>query len=135
MLKKPIKYTDYNDEEQTEVFYFNVSKPELLKLLSEEGMIGKLGRLVEKNDIRGALQTFEDIILLAYGERSDDGKQFFKSEEMKQGFLQHAAYEALFTELTKSDKTMSDFMVDVMPKDFRDEINKKLAELDAKATT
>ena len=32
MLKKTIKYTDYNGEEQTEDFYFNLSKAELTEM-------------------------------------------------------------------------------------------------------
>ena len=41
MLKKTIKYTDYNGEEQTEDFYFNLSKAELteMELSTTGGMV------------------------------------------------------------------------------------------------
>ena len=43
MLKKTIKYVDYNGKERNEDFYFNLSKAELTELqLSTEGDLSEM---------------------------------------------------------------------------------------------
>ena len=46
MLKKRITYTDYNGEERTEDFYFNLSKAEIIEMAM--GVTGGLTELIKK---------------------------------------------------------------------------------------
>ena len=46
MLKKNIKYTDYNGVERSEDFFFNLSKAELMEM--EMGTTGGLAELIKK---------------------------------------------------------------------------------------
>ena len=81
MLKREIKYEDFNGENVSEVVYFNISKPELIELEVEfnEGYGKMLERIIETKDNRELIKRFKEIVLLAYGVKSDDGRRFMKS--------------------------------------------------------
>ena len=76
MLKRTITYEDFNGESASEIFYFNFTKTELLRLevSYDGGMFGFLQRIVESESQKELFAEFEKIILLAYGTKSDDGK-------------------------------------------------------------
>lgn len=124
MLKRDITYTDYNDEKVTDTFYFNITKSEVIEL--EVGHKGGLEEFIKKvirtEDHQGLIAEFKRIILLAYGERSDDGKRFIKTQELKNEFAQTAAFDALFMELATSDGAAADFIKGVLPSDMKAEI-------------
>ena len=117
MLKKTIKYVDYNGSERTEDFYFNYTKAELAEMqFSKEGGLGEwLDKIVKADDKVQIMKTFKEIILGAYGEKSDDGRRFVKSPEISKAFTQTEAYNQLFSELIEDDKKMSDFIHAVVP--------------------
>ena len=52
MYIKPITYTDFNDVERTENFYFNLTKAELLEmeLLSDGGMEATIEKIINEHD-------------------------------------------------------------------------------------
>lgn len=119
MLKKAIKYKDFEDVEREETFYFNISKPELVKLQVEkkEGFGEWISNIVKAENMQVLMEQFERIIMLAYGEKSEDGKHFIKSDELSQKFKSSAAYVALFEEMITSDTAAADFLTGVLPKD------------------
>lgn len=119
MLKKEIKYTDFNGNETSDVFYFNLSKPELIDLEVEqkEGFTAMIERIIETKDNRELINTFKKIVLLSYGEKSEDGKRFIKTEEARKEFEQTAAYQELFIELATTDDAAVAFLTGIMPKD------------------
>lgn len=124
MLKRNITYEDFNGDKVTEVFYFNLTKSEIIELDSvyEGGVASIFGRIVESNDKESMIKEFKKFILAAYGQKSDDGKRFIKSDQLRQEFTQTAAYDALFIELATSDKLASDFIVGVLPKEFANDL-------------
>ena len=71
MLKKLIKYTDYDGRERSENFYFYMSKAELMEM--ELGTVGGMQNLIQliidKQDIPKIMEAFKTIILKAYGEK------------------------------------------------------------------
>lgn len=119
MLKREIIYEDFNGNEVTEVFYFNLSKPELVEMevFAEGGMSAFLQRIIEERDNRELLTQFKEVILKAYGEKSDDGKKFVKSDELRKQFEQTAAYQALFMELMTVEDAASTFVNGILPRD------------------
>lgn len=135
MLKRKIKYTDFNDEEHEEVFYFNLSKTEVmdLELSPDGGYANMLQRIIEAQDTKAIIDTFKTLILSAYGERSEDGKRFRKSEEISHNFSEHAAYQALFMELGTNDVAAAEFILGVFPQDMVDESGVTPAQLTAQA--
>lgn len=121
MIKKTITYTDFNDEKQTDSFYFNLTKAELIEMeLSNGGKQGfakMLERIVASEDNAQIIAEFKKIIKNSYGVRSDDGKRFIKNEEVFNEFAQTAAYSELFIELSTNADIASEFINGVMPSD------------------
>lgn len=119
MLKKTITYTDYNDVERTETFYFNLSKAELaeMEMSITGGLAEMIEKIVEAQDSPALIKIFKDLILKAYGEKSPDGKRFIKSEELSTSFSQTEAYSILFMELATDADAASNFVEGIMPSD------------------
>lgn len=117
MLKKTVTYIDYNGNERTEDFYFNLSKAEVTEMeLSVNGGLSKmLENIVASNDAAQIIATFKDIVLKAYGEKSPDGKRFIKSKELSEAFSQTEAYSEIFMELALDDKAAADFVNGIIP--------------------
>lgn len=107
MVVKEITYLDYDGNEITEPFYFNLRKDEIVKM--EMGVAGgltkKIQQIISTRDTTKILPIFEDFILKSYGVRSDDGKRFIKSRELAEEFTQTNAYSQMFMEfITNPDK-------------------------------
>ena len=119
MLKRQITYTDFDDREVTEVFYFNISKPELIdmEVQHEGGYVASIQRIIDANDPKRLVEEFKALILQAYGEKSEDGKKFRKSDALREEFAHHAAYQELWMELATDEKAASEFVLGVLPSD------------------
>lgn len=123
MLRKKIKYVDFNDVEREEEYYFNISKAELMEM--EFGTTGGFSemvkRIVETQDQPTLMKIFKDFILKAYGEKSADGKRFMKKDEfgrpLSANFEQSDAYSVLYMELITDAQAASDFINGVVPAD------------------
>lgn len=118
MIKWPITYTDYNGEEHTEDFYFNLNKAEVMEMnLEANGAYGEyLQRIVDQRDAAKIGREFKRIILKSYGEKSDDGRRFIKRPELTEAFEQTEAYSELFMQLATDEAAASKFIEGVMPK-------------------
>lgn len=129
MLKRDITYEDYNGNPATDTFYFNISKPELIELEVEyeQGFTTMIQAIIESNDHKILIKTFKKIVLLAYGQKSVDGKRFIKSDQLREEFSQTAAYSELFIELATQDNKASTFLLGVLPKDMTGELEKTMA--------
>ena len=118
MLKRPITYTDFDGNELTEDFYFNLSTSDLLRLdeTDDGGLKESIERIIKADDKGAMMLELERIILSAYGERSEDGKRFKKSKELSDDFRTHAAYDVLFFEIITDENKMTEFITQVIPK-------------------
>ncbi len=118
MLKKTITYTDCNDVERTEDFYFNLSKAEVIEmeLTTTGGMTKVIDKIISTQDTPALFRIFKDLILKSYGEKSLDGKRFIKSEELSEAFSQTEAYSELLTELVSDADKASEFVNAIIPK-------------------
>lgn len=122
MIKWPITYVDYNGNTVTENFYFHLNKAELLKMQfnANGGYSQFIERVTNQRDLKALGDEFENIVLSAYGEKSDDGRTFRKNDTIRDNFKYSEAYSELFMELiTDSDKAVS-FIKGVLPKDLQD---------------
>ena len=117
MLKKTITYTDYNQVERTEDFYFNLTKAEVMEMeMSTSGGLDELiKKIVAAQDAPAIIKIFKDLILKAYGEKSPDGKRFIKSEEIATSFSQTEAYSQLFMELATNADEAAKFVNGIIP--------------------
>ena len=112
MLKKTITYTDYNGITRTEDFYFNLTKAEIMEmqLSTNGGLDVMIKKIIDSQDAPSIIKIFKELILKAYGEKSDDGKRFVKSKEISEGFAQTEAYSQLFMELATDTDAASKFI-------------------------
>lgn len=117
MLKKLIKYVDYNGTEREEEFCFNLNETELAEM--EVSVSGGVQQMIEKikqtQDGQKIIDTIKGFIMRAYGERSPDGRQFIKSEELSRTFIQTEAYNVLFLELMTVEGAASTFVNACVP--------------------
>lgn len=119
MIKKTITYEDFNGEQQTEDFYFHLSKSELIDIETgvEGGMGNLMANLVKMAEPGPIVKQFREIIVRSYGVRSPDGKKFDKTDELTRDFLASPAFDALFSEIIASEKAAEEFVYGIMPKD------------------
>lgn len=117
MLKKTITYMNFNDEEETEDFYFHLSQAELaeMELSHKGGLKAALERIIEKEDGKAIVEEFKNIILSSYGEKSLDGKRFMKTQELRDKFVSTEAYSVLFMELATDTDAAIEFINGVVP--------------------
>lgn len=117
MLKKTVTYTDFNGKQRTETFYFNLTKAEVAEMEAtvDGGFSTMLEKIVASNDPKRIVETFKDLVLRAYGEKSDDGRRFMKTPEIKQAFAETEAYSEIFMELAMDAKAAADFVNGIMP--------------------
>jgi hypothetical protein len=117
MLKRTIKYTDYNGEERTETFHFNLNKAEVteMEMRHPGGIDGWLESLVNEKDQNKIVDTFKELVLSSYGEKSPDGKYFVKSPELSAKFSQTEAYVELFMMLATDAVAAAEFFKAVIP--------------------
>lgn len=119
MFKKTIEYIDYNGEKRKEDFFFNLNKTELLEMqMSQDGGLHEyLMRIIEANDTPQIVEMFKKIILLAYGEKSADGRHFMKSDEIRKQFECTEAFSELFMELATDSNVAAEFINNLLPAD------------------
>lgn len=117
MLKKTITYTNYNEEEVTEDFYFNLSKAECLEweMTAQGSLTDQLTAIVNSKDKKKIIETFKDVIFKAYGEKTQDGKHFVKSHELSVAFSHTEAYSNLFMELATKTDAAIEFVNGIIP--------------------
>lgn len=134
MLKKTISYVDYNGTKRTEDFYFNLTKAEISEMELEipGGMSEMLKRITAAQDTPTLVKIFKDLILRSYGVKSDDGRRFIKSQQLKEEFSQTEAYSELFMELATNADAASTFINGIIPADVAKESEKRAKELEAK---
>ena len=118
MLKEAITYVDYDGNERTENFYFNLTKAECMEMeLSTTGGLEKLiNKIIEEKDTARLVEIFKKIILKAYGEKSADGRHFYKSDEISNSFASTEAYSELFMKLATDADAATRFINGVVPK-------------------
>lgn len=121
MIKKTITYTDYNDVERTENFYFNLSKAEVMEmeLSADGGMTAAIQKIIDAKDIPSIIRVFKDLVLKSYGVKSDDGRRFMKTKpdgsRYADDFKETEAYSQIFMELATDAEAASAFINGIIP--------------------
>lgn len=128
MIKKTVTFEDFNGNEVTEDLWFNLSKTELTKMqFSKEkefsgGMEAYIRHLVDSDDRYGLVEFYRDIILAAYGKKSDDGRSFLKTPAIREAFEYSAAFDEFFFKMmTEEDQHVDEFIIGIMPKGLVDD--------------
>lgn len=128
MLKKTIKYTDYNGVERSEDFYFNLSPMEMTRLSVQypEGYEEHIKKVLDDKNDKELLNMFEHLIAIAYGQKTEDGKHFEKSDKIRDSFLNCPAYDALLMELVDNTSAAINFFISLIPANIAEEVKKQM---------
>jgi len=119
MLKKTITYTDWNGNEQTEDFYFNLTQTECAELEysvnGQKPLTESIQEIVKAKDMGSIIRILKQIILTAYGEKSEDGRRFRKNDDIREGFEECAAFDKLYMSLATDPEAAAEFIGGIMP--------------------
>lgn len=126
MIKKTVTYTDYNDEERTESFYFHYTEAEILDMeMSEEGSFtDRIQRIIDAKDKTALMKLIKKFVIDAYGVKSEDGKRFMKNDDLKTAFVECPAYSDIFMEMVTNDEVAAEFVNGVIPNTMKDRVAK-----------
>lgn len=135
MLKKTITFEDYDGNKRSEDFYFNLTKAELIRMnfMAPGGMDNRLKKIVQERDNHKILKAIEDFIGMSYGEKSEDGRRFVKSDEITEQFKATPAYSELLMELLSDEQAFASFINGIVPSDVAEAVTAN-AEAEAKKT-
>ena len=127
MLKKTLTYEDFNGNQRTEDYYFNLTKAELMEmeLSADGGLEATINKIIAAQNGKEIMELFKEIVLKAYGEKSLYGKNFYKSPEVKNRFLNSQAYSYIFMELATNADEATKFFNGIIPKDIANEVKKQ----------
>lgn len=117
MLKKTVTYENFDGDQVTDTLFFHLSKAELVMM--EHSMDGGLSRyiqnLIDKGDGKTIMETFTKLLLDSYGEKTEDGKGFVKTPEVRQRFASSEAYSTIFMELATDADAAAEFINGIIP--------------------
>lgn len=128
MIKKTISYVDYDGKNRTEDFYFHLSKTDIVMLETsvDGGFQQVLTTISNTNDVNAIIREFKKVIHLSYGEKSADGRQFNKSDEISTAFEATPAYDQLFYEMITDTEKAVEFIKGILPSDISKEVEKQM---------
>lgn len=115
-------YTDYDGNQRTEEFRFHFNQAELLEmeLTTEGGFSARVQRIINANSHPELLRVMKTFVLDAYGVKSEDGRRFMKSDEIRQAFVESPVFSKIFMRLTTGAQAADEaakFINGVTPED------------------
>lgn len=131
MLKKEITFEDFEGNKVTKNFYFNITRAEAIEMdASAAGGLQNYAKVLSENKSPArTIALVKELILKAYGEKSEDGLRFMKSPEISASFAATDAYSVLFTELLTNTQSLIDFFVGIAPTDAKKKIKEQAKSL------
>ena len=116
MLKKRVKYEGFDGEIIEEDLYFNLTRMDLIELndrYESKDMAAYMDKIVKEKNIKELYKVLKDIVLMAYGVKSEDGKRFVKNQIVKDEFSESLAFSQLIEDFHETDTAMSDFVTGI----------------------
>lgn len=126
MIKKTITWTDFNDVEHTEDFYFHLTKMRLLELAGDGTLQAKLQAMVAAQDNVQILRKITEVVTLAVGRRSDDGSRFIQNAEITEEITSSPAFDEILVWLMSDVNEAANFIKRLIPKDMQKEMEKEM---------
>lgn len=121
MFKKTVAYKDLNGENVKEDVYFHLSEVELIEYEGSVhgGIHGEIEKVMTNGTGKEIIAFIKDLILSAYGERSEDGRAFLKDEERTALFAQSVAFNEVLFEVLQGEDKASNFINALFPEAMR----------------
>ena len=139
MITKEVKYVDFKGNERTEEMCFNLTQVELVEMgmdlpddiknevgedpsnITEETAL----KLIAKLGNKGIMAFLKTITLKAYGVVSEEGRRFWKSEEISKEVSETIAFDNLMIELLSDDEAAATFVNALIPSSVSDKLSNK----------
>ena len=102
-----------------------------MQMSTEGGLEKRIQKIVSSQNGKEIMALFKEIILKAYGVKSDDGKRFIKNQEVRDEFEQSEAYSELFMKLVTDADAAQKFINGIIPKDIANQIKENPATIAA----
>jgi len=117
MLRKIVKFENFDGEMVEKALYFNLSQAEIIEMetmgpVSLSSLLRNISYEKNKSKIVEFVRT---IVLKAYGERTEDG-DFVKTQLMRDKFASSEAYSVLFMDILKDAESLAGFINSIVPK-------------------
>lgn len=128
LIKKFTVPNPFNEDETTEVTtYWNLTRSELSDLLaSDDNVINVLYQAIGSGDgpriYKGIMRLMDE----AYGLPAPDGLGLLKTPEVREAYRTGPVRDALIDWVVNDPDKASASIVNVLPKDFRDEALKRM---------
>ena len=116
MLKQRVKYEGFDGELIEEDLYFNLTRMDLIELndrYESKDMAAYMDKIVKEKNVKELYKVLKDIVLMAYGVKSEDGKRFIKNQTVKDEFAESLAFAQLIEDFHETDTAMSDFITGI----------------------
>lgn len=121
MYKKEITYEDLDGNQVTDTFLFYLPKNEITDLnFKYDGDLAKyMNAIVEKKDTEKMYEFIKDLVLMAYGTKSEDSKRFIKvvdGHRLADDFYSSPAFSELIEEFFATPEKIEEFINGCLPK-------------------
>ena len=125
-----VKYVNFFGEETEETLHFHLSKGELMNMELQRTPLSAKIATVNGGEASpmDAYKLLQEFVGAAYGERSEDGKRFFKDERSTKAFLASPAFDALLDKLGEDPKFSNKFLAGLFPDDIMGKAKKLIEE-------
>lgn len=124
MFKKTITYETFLGEQLTEDFYFNLNTAEVAQFaLRYNGHFQDyVKKAIDAHEYTKVGVLFNEFIQASYGEKSPDGKHFYKKHPVDghpliNDFMATNAFNVLYEELLSDGKFAAQFLDGIIPQD------------------
>lgn len=115
MIKKTVKYTNFDGVEKTRDVYFHLGKADMARIHANTAFLEEMQAAAERKDTKVLLEKIEYMVRLSYGVRSEDGERFVKTKEVQDDFIHSALYEEFIIQLLTEDNGFPRFIKSVFP--------------------
>lgn len=126
MFSKTISYEDFNGAKTSKVFYFHLSKADLIRMAASGSMEDRLKRIIASKDNESIFREFEELIRASVGTRSEDGQTFIKDAAAQANLINSPAYDELLVELVSNADAAVEFITNLIPEKMQGELKAQL---------
>lgn len=126
MLRKEVKYKDFDGNDRKDVLWFHLNEVEIteMDLETSGGLVKYMESIIDTNDVNQLIAIFKDLLIRSYGERSMDGKHFYKDDKIRNEFVSSAAYPVLYMEMVSDADKAVEFVNGIVPSNIREQMAK-----------
>lgn len=126
MLRKEVEYKDFDGNDRKDVLWFHLNEVEIteMNLETSGGLVKYMESIIDTNDVNKLITIFKDLLIRSYGERSMDGKYFYKDDKIRNEFVSSAAYPVLYMEMVSDADKAVEFINGIVPSNIREQMAK-----------